>query len=265
MSHNHYGEPVYWQARYQEELDKMVASGFEDFDWYLPFEGVYTTMESVVDTKKPHKVLILGIGRSNIIDVLYEKGFRDITAIDISPLLIAQMQNKYRNFSGVDFYVMDARELHQFKDESFSLIIDKGCLDCIFCGLDLYESSMRFCSEVFRVLQNEGYCVMISHAPPPARVPYLRSAPWAIDTAMASDGEDITIYFLLRTTDEEILNRKIMGAEASVRPTETGVVSSLDQDMNKMSTVKSAKNTGFVTVTASVDHLAAMVADIADD
>ena len=145
-------------------------------------------------------------------------------------------------------YVMDARELHQFKDESFSLIIDKGkwllrrsgcsisaytgCLDCIFCGLDLYESSMRFCSVrttlsaalhfyttfvvdcrrfsaffktkatvlwyhvsavrplLFLIpLAYLSYfwnlTISISDAPPPARVPYLRSAPWAIDTAMA--------------------------------------------------------------------------------
>jgi hypothetical protein len=34
----HYGEPVYWEARYEEELRKMVSVGFEEFDWYLPFE-----------------------------------------------------------------------------------------------------------------------------------------------------------------------------------------------------------------------------------
>ena len=80
---------------------------------------------------------------------------------------------------------MDARELHQFKDNSFSLIIDKGeecvcvcvcrpddlmtkactdvlvyllhaafcsvvwcgagCLDAICCGMNLYESTKRYC------------------------------------------------------------------------------------------------------------------------
>ena len=106
-------------------------------------------MESIVDTKQSHKVLILGIGRSNVIDILYSNGFKEITAIDISPLLIAQMQDKYRNFPGVEckiffffffhqifilflyffhliVYVMDARELHQFQNNTFSLIIDKG-------------------------------------------------------------------------------------------------------------------------------------------
>jgi uncharacterized UPF0146 family protein len=63
---------------------------------------VYSVIESTIETKKPHKVLIVGIGRSNVIDVLYNKGFRDITAIDISPLIISLMQEKYKKYSGVD-------------------------------------------------------------------------------------------------------------------------------------------------------------------
>lgn len=63
---------------------------------------VYSVIESTIDVKKPHKVLIVGIGKSNVIDVLYDKGFRDITAIDISPVIIALMQEKYRKYSGVD-------------------------------------------------------------------------------------------------------------------------------------------------------------------
>ena len=107
MSQMHYGEPMYWEARYADELRKMMSAGFEEFDWYLPFEPIYTVLESIIDTKKPHKVLVVGIGRSNIIDVLYSKGFRDITCIDIAPLVIAQMQNKYRDYPGVEcMYVM---------------------------------------------------------------------------------------------------------------------------------------------------------------
>ena len=34
----HYGEPVYWEYRYQEELKKTMIKGLENFDWYLPFE-----------------------------------------------------------------------------------------------------------------------------------------------------------------------------------------------------------------------------------
>lgn len=33
-----YGEPVYWEVRYQDELKKTMTKGFENFDWYLSFE-----------------------------------------------------------------------------------------------------------------------------------------------------------------------------------------------------------------------------------
>lgn len=59
-------------------------------------------LETICDFKTPQKVLILGVGRSNVVDILYQNGFRDITCIDISPQIIAQMQNKYRQHSGVD-------------------------------------------------------------------------------------------------------------------------------------------------------------------
>ena len=64
--------------------------------------SVYNMLETIRDFKKPQKVLILGVGRSNVVDVLYDHGFREITCIDVSPTIIAQMQNKYRLHSGVD-------------------------------------------------------------------------------------------------------------------------------------------------------------------
>jgi spermidine synthase len=63
---------------------------------------VYHMLEAIRDFKTPQKVLILGVGRSNVVEVLYAHGFRDITCIDISPQIISQMQNKYRKYSGVD-------------------------------------------------------------------------------------------------------------------------------------------------------------------
>jgi hypothetical protein len=34
----HFGEPAYWEARYQEELRKTMTNGLENFDWYHLFE-----------------------------------------------------------------------------------------------------------------------------------------------------------------------------------------------------------------------------------
>lgn len=40
-------------------------------------------------------------GRSNVVDVLYDKGFRDIYAVDISAAVVLKMQHKYSSYAGV--------------------------------------------------------------------------------------------------------------------------------------------------------------------
>lgn len=119
------GDPMYWEVRYITEFAKALS--FELFDWYVPFDLVYEQVISAIDQEDDHqKVLIVGVGRSNIIDVLYEKGFRDIVAIDVSPTLIQKMKQRYEDTSGVSIMVMDVRELAIFADNTFTLIIDKG-------------------------------------------------------------------------------------------------------------------------------------------
>ena len=63
------GEPTYWEARYQLEFNKMVS--FKLFDWYCPFSQIYPMVESVIEPKVRQKILILGVGRSDIIETLY--------------------------------------------------------------------------------------------------------------------------------------------------------------------------------------------------
>ncbi len=258
------GETAYWDVRYQIELSKLMA--FELFDWYCPFNKIMPMIESVFEATPTLKVLVIGVGRSNIIESLYRKGFRDITAIDISSTIIIEMQKKYASYTGVEFFVMDTRQLLKFSDESFSLIIDKACIDSLFCGTDFMDSTTLAISEVFRVLKYDGAFISISHASALSRVPYFRTVKWAVDVyKVPSDiGESLTMYVLNKTTNQAMLDRKVLGGEAAVRSKSSRVVSNLDQHMTKGSNTKSGQNTGSITVTASVDKLAEMVAESAD-
>ena len=115
------GEVSYWNIRYENELTKMLK--FQLFDWYCPFDKLFSQISGIIDTKSKHKLLIVGVGKSNIIECLYRNGFRDITAIDISPVLIAEMQKKYIEYSGVEFFVMDVRELVKFPNDTFTWVL----------------------------------------------------------------------------------------------------------------------------------------------
>lgn len=108
--------------------------------------------------------------------------------------------------------------------------------------------------------------ISVSHGSKLARVPYFRVIPWAIDAykIASSIGEHLTLFVMTKTDNQDLINRKIAGAEASVQAKSSHVVSNLDQNMNKGSMTRSGQNTGSITVTASVDALAEMVAESAD-
>ena len=44
-----------------------------------------------------------------------------------------------------------------------------------------------------------------------------------------AEGEDITMYILLKTDDEKILAKQVKGAEAAIKKKNEGTVSTLDQ------------------------------------
>ena len=258
------GESAYWDERYKIEMAKLVQ--FELFDWYCPFNDLWPMLEGVFDPTVVHKVLIIGVGRSNVVETLYKKGFRDITAIDISNTIIMEMQKRYSDYTGVEFFVMDTKQLMKFSMDSFTLVLDKACIDSLFCGTDYIDSTTLAMSEIYRVMKQDAVFISISHGSKLSRIPYFRTIPWAIDCYKVSShiGEHLMLYAMTKTTNQDLINRKIPGAEATLQAKSSHVVSNLDQTMNKGSTTKSGQNTGSITVTASVDVLAEMVAESAE-
>ena len=73
---------------------------------------------------------------------LYELS-QHITNIDISDVVIAQMQRKYQDKHGMKYLVADIERLDPdvFPRNRFDVIIDKGTLDSLLCG-DRADASM---------------------------------------------------------------------------------------------------------------------------
>ena len=78
-------------------------------------------------------------------------------------------------------------------------------------------------------------------------------------------GEHLTLYACTKTTNEELINKRVPGAEAVLQSRSSQVVSSSDQTTNKGSTTVNKANAGSITVTASVAKLAELVSDVADN
>lgn len=75
---------------------------------------------------------------------------------------------------------------------------------------DYLQSLRAAFKSIYRVLSpREGTFVHISHGSPIMRVPYLRSEGWAVAACPLLEGEDLFVYTLVRTDNEELLNSQV--------------------------------------------------------
>ena len=80
------------------------------------------------------KILNLGCGNSLLAEELYDKGFKNVYNIDISPVVIEQMslRNSIKR-PELKWEVMDVRNM-SYLSNFFDLIIDKSTIDALLCG-----------------------------------------------------------------------------------------------------------------------------------
>lgn len=258
-----YGDSAYWNVHYENELTETL--GFHLFDWYCKFEFVFPLINRVYDTMSfSQKVLVIGVGRSSVVEFLYAKGFRDITCIDISPVIIQEMQKKYSSYAGVEFLVLDVRKMIKFPDDNFTWIIDKGTIDSLFCSADFKESTLLALKEIFRVMKQECVFACISHAEPHTRVPFFRRTRFALDYWKVDKkyGEGIVLYMLTKTANEVMIEKRITGDKMVL------MVKAENLESEGASTTAAGgpreKNAGKISVTSNIDKVAELVDESAE-
>lgn len=111
---------------------------------------------------------------------MYEEGYHKITSTDFSEIVVEDMQLKYKNknyspeFKCISIFIeidelSDARNMQNFKDETFDCVIDKGLLDSVLCGAYSKQNSRKMLKEISRVLKTKGYYICISYGDPDIR------------------------------------------------------------------------------------------------
>lgn len=127
-----YGEKEYWDKRYSD------AGKVATFDWlenYYSLKGLLSEYLTGTDMR----ILILGCGNAEFSEDLYDDGFTNVLNIDISPVVIKQMQERNsfeRPF--MEWRVMDVTDMNELANESFDLAIDKSTIDALLCGENSY-------------------------------------------------------------------------------------------------------------------------------
>lgn len=96
-----YSSNDYWNNRY-------LAEKGESTEWFLflkililfifrliPFENFRSTVLSLLRRDYSKEILIIGCGNSRMGENIYNEGYRNITNIDFSKVLIDEMNQKY--------------------------------------------------------------------------------------------------------------------------------------------------------------------------
>jgi EEF1A lysine methyltransferase 4 len=118
----------YWDKRYASEPAE------EDFDWFKTYAELKNIFDEIIQPQgKNSKILMLGCGNSTLTSEMVADGYKNITNLDYSDVLIQKMKAR---FPDQDWRTMDVRELKENANqlggkESWDIILDKGTMDAL--------------------------------------------------------------------------------------------------------------------------------------
>lgn len=153
----------YWDNRYKKDP--------KPYDWYFEWSRISPLLKKYI--KEKNDALVIGCGNSTMSNDLISEGFKNVTNIDISPVVIKQMQKAYKGQKKLKWQVMDASAL-DFFDNTFDIVFDKGTIDAIVCHPNGTEKVSETLKEVYRVLKTNGKFVVITFESPSKRLKTLR-------------------------------------------------------------------------------------------
>ncbi|XP_073499235.1 eEF1A lysine and N-terminal methyltransferase [Phyllobates terribilis] len=158
-SSKEFSSSQYWEQFFRRRGERA-------FEWYGGYLELCAVLHKYIKPKD--KVLVVGCGNSELSERLYDAGCPNLTNIDVSEVVIRQMNE--RNASrrpNMTYQLMDATKT-TFSDSHFQAVLDKGTLDAILTDTEAgtLETATRLLTEIGRVLQCGGryLCVSLAQA-----------------------------------------------------------------------------------------------------
>ncbi|XP_069674155.1 eEF1A lysine and N-terminal methyltransferase homolog isoform X1 [Periplaneta americana] len=154
-THEDFSQKEYWNAFFKKR-------GTKAFEWYGEYPELCGLLHKYIKPKD--MILMIGCGNSTLSADLYDVGYRHITNIDISHIVIRQMQDAHgKDRPDMVYQQMDALNM-TFNDCKFSVVLDKGTLDALMPddSEDVKNRIDKLFQEIDRVLRIGGRYVCIS-------------------------------------------------------------------------------------------------------
>ncbi|CAJ0593974.1 unnamed protein product [Cylicocyclus nassatus] len=171
-----YASREYWEERFKNE---------EEFEWLADFSAFKHLI--LPNLRIDSRILHIGCGSSLMSMQLFDLGYRSITNVDYSEVLIGTKQRLYPEMKWI---CDDIRSLDSIHSNSFDVVLEKATLEALLvtekspwspsdAALETLESVMK---SVVRVLTDDGIFISISFTQPHFRVPALLRIPcWSVE------------------------------------------------------------------------------------
>ncbi|CAK0817407.1 unnamed protein product [Prorocentrum cordatum] len=156
------GGTSYWDNRYLEST--------APFDWLETYSDLRPHIDCVSCGNRDISILDAGCGNSLLAEQLYDDGYRNITSIDNSQVVVQQMIARQQQTARpeLQWLCMDVLEM-SFPDSSFDLVIDKSLLDTLMCTSGPAGDTSAYLQGVFRILRSRGTLMCVSYGKPETR------------------------------------------------------------------------------------------------
>ena len=210
-----YSSLAFWEKRYTNEH-------LEIFEWYQTFESL---REKIIDYIKPeHKILNVGCGTSKFAEDLFYEGIKNVVNIDFSESAIRLLEEHFEEQQIVSKCIkMDVLDMKEFKDEEFNIVFDKALLDSVLCGENALDTVKIMIKEIYRVLADEGYYIIVSNSDESTRKELFDEKLWEYSFCQIGKPTKIIvidekdkdpknfhyIYILKKKVDEEKRKKKL--------------------------------------------------------
>ncbi|EPB68687.1 methyltransferase domain protein [Ancylostoma ceylanicum] len=205
MESNHqYADRDYWDRRFVEE---------KEFEWLA---DLHAFKHLILPHLLPQsRILHIGCGSSQMSMQLYEMGYKNITNVDYSKVLVDAGRN---NHPYMEWICDDIRYLANIPSGSFDVVLEKATLEALLVtekspwspsdsALETVDSVLK---SIARVLTNKGIFISISFTQPHFRVPALLRLPqWSVSVEEFGEFFHYFVYIMHRgkETAKEVRER----------------------------------------------------------
>lgn len=142
--------------------DSFFTKRQATFEWYGNYENLKRLLTKYISAKDV--ILMSGCGNSDLSLNLYSDGFTNMTSVDNSEVVIANMNKKHKSkYPGLVYEVKDILNT-EYPNENFSAVIDKGTLDALMPDgeAESLTRAMAMFDEIKRILKFGGRYICVS-------------------------------------------------------------------------------------------------------